>query len=137
VRKAIAFNKRHTILHRRKFHTGQDLDGDGLADISWFGADGQTPRWGDPDLKTLCILLDGSEEQTELGDYLLFLIFNADHRMQRVVLPPPRNNARWLRAVDTSLDPGSDFAEAGEEILLDPCDHYLVNSRSTVVLVAR
>ena len=32
---------------------------------------------------------------------------------------------------------GEDFLEAGEEIEIDPADHYIVNPRSTVVLVAR
>jgi len=137
VRKAIAFNKRHAILHRRKFHSGEDLDSDGLPDITWYGDDLHAPRWGDPELRTLSFLLDGSEEKTELGDYLLFLTFNADHRLHRVALPRPRAGCKWLRVVDTSLPPRQDFAEPGEEVPLDPDDHYLVNARSTVVLVAR
>ncbi len=137
VRKAIAFNKRHAILHRRKFHTGRDLDGDGLPDITWYGDDLQAPRWGDPDLRTLSFLLDGSEETTDLGDYLLFIIFNADRRMHRVAIPSAGAGARWHRVLDTSLPPGMDFAEAGQEVPLDPSDYYLVNPASSVVLVAR
>ena len=41
------------------------------------------------------------------------------------------------RAIDTSLPSGDDFAEPGQEIRLDPSDHYIANPRSTVVLLAR
>ena len=43
----------------------------------------------------------------------------------------------WYRAIDTSLPSGEDFAEPRKEIALDPADHYIVNPRSTVVLLAR
>jgi hypothetical protein len=38
--------------------------------------------------------------------------------------------------VDTSLPPGDDFRDPGTEPVLDPGDHYLVNPRSTLVLIA-
>jgi hypothetical protein len=44
---------------------------------------------------------------------------------------------RWYRAIDTALAAGADFCAAGEEILLEPADHYLANPRSTVVLIGR
>ena len=137
VRRAIAFNKRHAILHRRAFHSGVDTDGDGRADITWYGDDLNPPHWDDPELRTIAFLLDGSEEKTELGDYLLFLVLNADDHTHNVRIPAPREGTCWYRAVDTSLAEGQDFAAAGEEVRLVPDDRYLVNGRTTLVLVAR
>ncbi|MBI5531181.1 MAG: glycogen debranching protein GlgX [Deltaproteobacteria bacterium] len=137
VRKAIAFNKRYTILHRRKFHAGLDTNADGVADISWFGSDLAAPSWQDAHLKTLCYQLDGAEEPSEVGDYLLFLMLNADHNLHCIQLPAPKPGMRWYRVVDTSLPLGPDFLEPGEEVALDPADHYLANPRSTVVLIAK
>jgi len=37
--------------------------------------------------------------------------------------------------IDTSLSVGKDFVENGDEPLLDPADRYLVNPRTTVVLL--
>jgi hypothetical protein len=72
-----------------------------------------------------------------LGKYLLFLILNADYRNQRVQLPPPPGELKWRRAIDTSLPACEDFIEPDREVVIDPPDHYWVNSRSVVVLIAR
>jgi len=39
--------------------------------------------------------------------------------------------------IDTSLPSGAGFLDPGQEIALDPPDFYLVNPRSTVVLLGR
>jgi hypothetical protein len=54
-----------------------------------------------------------------------------------VNLPTLALNLRWHRAIDTSLPGGEDFAESGNEILIDPPDHYIANGRSVVVLLAQ
>jgi glycogen operon protein len=137
VRKAIAFTHRCTVLQRRKFFRGVDLDSDHIADITWFGTNLGKPEWNDAELRTLCYQLDGGEEPSALGKYLLFLILNADYRNQRVQLPPPPGELKWRRAIDTSLPACEDFIEPDREVVIDPPDHYWVNSRSVVVLIAR
>ena len=136
-RKAIAFTKRHTILQRRKFFTGTDRDGNAVPDIQWFGEELLPPRWDDPEARLLCYLLDGNEEPSEAGDYFLFLILNGDYRGREVKVPRLPGGKRWRRAVDTSLPAGDDFAPDGDGPLLDPSDRYLVNPRTTVVLLGR
>ncbi len=136
-RKAVAFTRRHTILQRRKFFLGRDLEADHLPDITWYGKDLETPSWEDPELRTLCYLLDGSEEPSEIGDYLLFVILNADPSPQYIRVPPPQEGQRWYRVIDTSLEAGADFLDPGEEIPLHPSDFYLANPRSTVVLLGK
>jgi hypothetical protein len=54
-----------------------------------------------------------------------------------VKLPELAPPLAWYRAIDTSLSAGPDFAEPGQEVRLDPSDHYIVNPRSTVVLLTR
>jgi glycogen operon protein len=136
-RRAIAFVRRYPILQRRKFFLGKDLDADSVADITWFGSDGRSPSWDEPEVRTLCYLLDGGEAPSGLGKYYLFFAFNADHRLQGIRVPEPPAAGRWYRVVDTSLPAGQDFLDPGEEVLLEPPDCYLVNPRSTVVLLAR
>ncbi len=134
--KAIALTSWYTILQRRKFLLGTDLDSDEEPDITWFGLNLDRPDWSNPTVRTLSLMLDGSEEQSPAGEYLLFLILNADPFLQRVLLPRPADR-QWYRIIDTSLPDGQDFLERGAEILLDPQDFYLANGRSTVLLVGR
>jgi isoamylase len=135
-RKAIALARRYPILQRRKFLLGKDLDNDQVPDITWFDESLNRPDWNNPTVRTLSLMLDGSEELSEAGDYLLFLILNADPYMRRVSLPQ-RKDKVWYRILDTSLPEGEDFRDAGQEILLDPQDYYLANGRSTVVLLGK
>ena len=135
-RKAIAFVRRFPVLQRRKFALGKDLDADGVPDLTWFDANLGTPRWNDGEARTLCVQLDtGSGPALEAER--LFFIFNADVSNQIVELPALDARLAWHRAIDTSLAAGEDFSAAGAEVRLDPPDRYIVNARSTVVLLAQ
>jgi glycogen operon protein len=136
-RKAIAFTRRFPILQRRKFLRGVDLDANGIADITWFGTNNRRPDWDDPELRTLCYQLDGSEEGSDRGDYQLFFILNADYRKQSVELPHAPEGKIWYRVIDTSLESGKDFLEPGAEVPIDPANSYPAAPRSTVVLLGR
>jgi glycogen operon protein len=137
VKNIISITNRYTILQRRKFVLGQDLDADAVPDFSWFGADLQTPQWDNPDCRTLCYRLDGGEVRSAAGDYNIFIILNADYRHQPVGIPRPDGAKRWYRVIDTSLPSGEDCLETGEEIPLNPAEIYLANPRSTVMLLAK
>jgi isoamylase len=136
-RKAIAFTRRFPVLQCRKFPLGVDLDADGVPDLTWFGPDGGEPAWRDPNARTLCYQLDASEDGEASEADRLFFILNGHFQSQWVKLPPLGPSLRWYRAIDTSLPGADDFMDAGEEILLNPPDHYIANPRSTVVLFAR
>src|SRR5438093_2896153 len=134
VTKAIALTRQYPILQRRKFLLGTDLNADQVPDIRWFGKNLDGPEWNNPMARTLCCQLDGSEEPSESGAYLLFLIFNADPEAQWIRLPEPAGGKRWRRIIDTSLPEGQDFMDPGDEAVVDPRDFYIARGRSTVVL---
>jgi glycogen operon protein len=136
-KKVIALTQRYTILQRRRFFQGTDLSDDSIPDICWFGRNLDSPAWNDPELRTLCCQLDGSEEKSAVGDYLLFLIFNTDFRAQTIEVPLPKPGMNWYRIVDTSLPSGEDFLVEGQETLLGLPQSYLAGPRSIVVLLAR
>ncbi|MBZ5563469.1 MAG: glycogen debranching protein GlgX, partial [Acidobacteriia bacterium] len=136
-RKTIAFTRRFPALQRRKFLLGKDLDADGIPDLTWFAPDGGQPSWQDESARTLCYQLDATDEGEQLDVDRLFFILNAHFDLQWVKLPPLAPGRGWYRAIDTSLPSGEDFAEPGKETRIDPPDHYIVNPRSTVVLLAR
>jgi len=136
-RKTITLTRRFPILQRRKFLLGKDLDADGVPDLTWFSPDLATPAWKDGNVRTVCMQLDASEDGSNLGVQRLFFVFNGDYRSQQVQLPQLPDGLAWHRAVDTSLPAGDDFLEAGLEVKIEPADHYLVNPRSTLVLLAQ
>ena len=67
----------------------------------------------------------------------MFFILNGHYEPQWITLPQLGADRGWHRSIDTSLPSGEDFLEAGQEIEIDPADHYMVNPRSTVVLFAQ
>ncbi len=136
VNKAVAFRRRYPILRSRKYLSGTDSDSDGMPDISWFGLGLDRPGWDYSEARVICYMLDGGEVKSDLGDYLLFFIMNADYNAHSVMIPKV-SAIKWKRVVDTSLKAGDDFLEPGSEAPIDPQDHYIVNGRSTVVLLAR
>jgi isoamylase len=136
-RRAVAFAKRYPVLQRRTFFSGRDSNLDSRPDIQWFGKDLAPPSWDDPEVRTLAYQLDGAEADDGAGDYLVFVILNADWREQQVRIPAPGGARTWRRVADTSLPGGQDFLAADQEVALVPADRYLVQPRSTVVLLAR
>jgi glycogen operon protein len=136
-KKAIAFTKKYTILQRRKFFQGRDLNGNDIPDIQWFGTDLTAPDWNNPEIRTICYQLDGTEETSDQGEYYIFIIYNADFHLEKILLPQLPNNRKWHRAADTSLELGDDFADSGKEVLIDPPEFYLTDPRSTVVLLGK
>jgi pullulanase/glycogen debranching enzyme len=125
------------VLRRRTFFSGRDSNEDDRPDIRWYGPNLDHPSWSDVEARTIGYQLDGNEADVDAGNYLVFVILNADWRSQTVRLPEPGSERRWRRAVDTSLPAGEDFLPHGEEKLLDREDEYTVNARSNVVLLAR
>ena len=135
-KKAIAFARRFPVLQKRQFALGTDLDADGVPDLKWYAPDEGDPHWNDPEARTLCVQLECGPNDG-LPVKRLFVVLNADFQSQWVKLPPIGSSLAWHRAIDTSLPAGQDFSDAGSEIRLDPPDHYIVNPRSTVILLAQ
>ncbi|MEM3342454.1 MAG: alpha-amylase family glycosyl hydrolase, partial [Thermoplasmata archaeon] len=130
----INFRKNHSIFMRRKFFLGQDLNGNGYPDIRWYNNDLGQPDWNNYNLRTISFLIDGAEEPSPLGEYLLFIILNSDIYLQRVHLPPLSGGMRWYRVIDTSLPENVAFLPEGKEIVINPAVYYLANPFSIVVL---
>jgi glycogen operon protein len=133
-RKAIAFTRRFTVLQNRKYASGPEP---GVDAPRWFGPNLDSPAWQDAEARTVCIEIDAGNSGRAAGASRIFVVLNGDYRVQFVRLPPLDAGLRWHRSIDTSLPPGPDFADPGVEVPLDPADHYLVNPRSTVVLLGR
>jgi glycogen operon protein len=133
----IALTRHYDVAQRRKCPHGLRGRNRHAPDIAWYGIDLGAPQWDDPQARTLCLALDGGVSSPQLGRYGLFIIFHAGLGLQPVRLPAAGAGTRWYRVVDTGLPDGADIADRGQEVALAPADAYLMNPRSTVVLVAR
>ncbi len=122
-RGVLALRRAHPVLCREAFYSDEE--------ILWRNASGGAPDWFDSREKSLACLIRGHNEPD------LWLMFNADAQPIDFVLPRPMRAGGWRLAVDTAREPPRDFFAPGEEIALDNPSHYWVESRSSVVLVAR
>jgi isoamylase len=134
----IRFRLRHPVFLRSEFYTGGDPDGNRVADVAWFDADGSPHRWSAAS-RHLALLIDGRdaelEGQREDSDFYLMLNADRDDAVFAVAALP-RGRASWRRAVDTGRPSPDDLPEPGTE---PPCEglRVRVRGRSLVALLAR
>ena len=104
----------------------------GQARIDWHGVRLHEPDWGDGSHSLACTFWSMS------GRSLFHLIANAYWEPLHFELPKPPGGGQsgWRRLIDTALDAPDDIAGPGEAVLIT-ADRYLVQPRSTVLLLAR
>jgi len=121
-RGVLAIRRAHAVLSREAFYTD--------AEIQWFNAEGKQPDWSDSNEKSLACWIRGIDGPD------LYLMFNATKARLAFRLPPPPRG-RWCIGVDTAQESPRDFFAPGEEVAVENASSYIVESRSSVVLVAR
>jgi len=125
----IAFRKRHPIIHRSRFFTGEKNER-GLADVAWHGCQLNSPGWNDPSSRIVAYTMGGFGDDPDMH-----VMLNMDGGALPFELPivPGR---RWHRAVDTSMGTPDDIAEEGQEVAISDAT-YIVSGHSVVVLIAK
>ena len=123
VRGALALRRAHPVLRREAFYTAED--------IHWFDPGGRTPDWSNPMEKCLAAFIPGE------GEPDLYLMFNSHVEPVSFVLPRLAGAVSWRLAADTALPPPRDICKPGEESSLKNPTSYVVDWRSSAVLVAR
>ncbi|HEX9190193.1 MAG TPA: glycogen debranching enzyme, partial [Vicinamibacteria bacterium] len=97
----------------------------------WHGAKLGKPDWtGESRALGMHLLGPG-------GDKPIYLFANAHWEARAFELPRLAPGRSWRRFADTSLLPGEDAVEPGEEPSLPPGRTCVAGPRSTVVLVGR
>ncbi|HUX10553.1 MAG TPA: glycogen debranching enzyme, partial [Terriglobia bacterium] len=121
-RGALALRRAHPVLRREAYYTEDEL--------RWFDPKGKSPDWFDARQKCLAGLIHGQ------GGPDLYLMFNADSKPVRFILPAARSGP-WRLAADTTRPTPRDFYSPETEVPLRNPLSYVVESSSAVVLVAR
>jgi isoamylase len=133
-KKLIRLRKMYNVFARRTFFTGMDTDKDGVCDIRWFSAAGGKPDWDNPSERKIAIQLDTDDGDGNSKSICIF--YNMDWVINFFTLPPLPRKLSWRRILDTSLPKGKDFLDETDAEPLADKDYYIVNPRSTVVLVS-
>lgn len=128
VQRLIALRKRHSCLRRRRFLTGEFVNGREIADVTWHGNKLNAPQWDDYYSRFLAYTL-GAMRDSETD---LHIMFNMSDTACETELPTMPGRA-WRRVLDTSLESPLDFPELKQQEALDQ-PRYQVQSRSVVVL---
>ncbi|MGV8122295.1 MAG: glycogen debranching protein GlgX [Candidatus Xenobiia bacterium LiM19] len=134
IRELIKMTANYKALQISKYFKDQPITHLEHLSVNWFGRELDKPDWSKADERTIALQIHARETQD--FEYYIFIIFNADFRTQTVELPELPSPFKWYRRIDTSLPPGEDFLVRGKEIEHMPADYYMVNPRSTVLLMA-
>ena len=114
VRRLIAFRKRHPILRKRTFFSGQAVHGGGFLDTHWFDLTAKSipdSAWHADRAGAFALIIhrEAADHGTK-GSFAreresLLLIFSAREREQTVNMPG-NAGTQWTLVIDTALDTG-------------------------------
>jgi isoamylase len=140
-RRLVALRREHPVFRRRRFFQGRPIHGSGLADIGWFGPDGEEMnerQWLAGRLVALGMFLNG-EEISEPGprgerivDESFLLLLNGPHPVN-FRLP----SGKWAAKFELVLDTAIGYARPEldrEGITLMADEELALSSRSLVIL---
>jgi isoamylase len=116
----IALRMKHFALSREEF----------VNRTGWHGLKPGNPDWTGQS-RTLAFQMHGWHDQAEI-----FVMFSANWDPQQFALPDRGWQRRWRRLVDTSLTSPDDIVDENDAVALNPADHYIVNPRTTVILMS-
>jgi glycogen operon protein len=122
VRELIAARKAYSPLLHPGFYTDEAL--------RWVGPDGRAPGWDDPEARAVGCYLPEKE------DIAVVLLFNAGTGPVEFVLPSRPSGGRWHRKADTARPSPEDIYPLRASPPLDQQAHYVVEPRSSAVLIA-
>jgi isoamylase len=104
----IAFRKRHSILHRPRFFSGEANER-GTKDIAWHGTMLDSPGWGNPTARALAFTLGGFDGNPDLHVMMNMYWEPLDFQV------PSAPGQQWGLAIDTFRPSPQDILEPGRE----------------------
>jgi isoamylase len=140
-RRLIALRRQHPVFRRRRFFQGRPIHGDDLADIGWFGPDGEEMKkqqWLAGSLVALGMFLNGDEisEPGPRGEQIVddsFLVIVNGPDPVSFRLP----NGKWASTFELVLDTAIGYAspeDSREGVTLLADEELALAARSVVVL---
>ncbi|MDO4557777.1 MAG: isoamylase [Planctomycetia bacterium] len=122
-------------LRRERFLTGHPETPEGLADVEWYGGDGESMDWSrqDGDL-TLLLRAEPSRGTDDVPRHLLIMIHQRNVP-QYFSIPKRVRELEWRRIINTAAEPPDDFHDPDQAPRVNG-NVIRVHSHSMIVLVA-
>jgi isoamylase len=142
VKRLADFRRRHSVLRRHEFFTGQPIHGEKATDMAWFTQAGEAidqATWNadQPGVFSVIINRNAADHRhngwRKADSDTLLLMFNAD-AADREFRAPGAAEVVWELAIDTALPTG--FADPGARSC-DRCTSLTVSGRSLQVWLLR
>jgi len=128
----IALRKRHPVLRRRTFLTGEGPE----PDIHWHGVKPNKPDFA-PWSRTLALAYDGRRcDRERVVDRDLYIAFNAYHEPLEFVIPQSPTGRKWRRAIDTARPSPHDIVGLDQGPIVEFFKPQTLEARSLLVLVS-
>ena len=137
----LSFRAQHEALRPANFYQATDNNANRMEQVRWFtptGAVASSQYLDDTNQHALAYRIDGSEFNDATS--AIYIAYNANAVSLDFILPWPGDGKKWYRAVDTASwnEPQNGVALTNTEVLIGAeNDHYGVNGRSIVVLIAK
>jgi len=140
-RHLIRLRRSHPVFHRRRFFQGRPIHGSGLADIGWFGADGQemtAEEWTRATVYALGMFLNGEQiaEPGPRGEPIVddsFLVLLNGPGPARFKMP----DRKWAQSLELVVDTAIGYVRpvgGTQGVTLGSSDEVRMESRSVIVL---
>ncbi|WZP00669.1 isoamylase [Isosphaeraceae bacterium EP7] len=130
-REMIALRKRHPVLRRKTFMSGQSPP-----EVTWHGTEPCRPNFG-PESRGLAMILDGRRcDRPGVVDRDIYVVFNSDSEPVTYKVPASPSGRAWRRAVDTSLPSPDDAVGLDQGPRIEVLHPYRVEARSMLILVS-
>jgi glycogen operon protein len=133
----IAFRQAHPVLRGHGHFQNRDFAGSGLPDISWHGTKAWHADWSESSRVIAFLLCGHHAKDGSMRDQSIYVAFNMHWEKQEFSLPSPHQNTHWHVFANTGAASPHDIWEPGSEPLLTDQHKILLESRSTLILVAK
>lgn len=122
VQSMITFRRSHCVFREEVFYTDEEIE--------WYDVNGKRPDWQDATKHQLAGLIQSAESGA------FYIMFNPDADAVSFALPAAPDGHAWHLQVNTFAPPPSDIVDDGAEGPLENQQEYVVDSRSSVILMA-
>ena len=133
----IKFRHDHPVLRSNQFFHNRDYLNTGYADISWHGTQAWQADWSEGS-RVLAFLLDGKyAKEGSIEDNYIYVAINMHWESLGFDIPQLKEGMNWHVAANTDMPEGNDIFAHGEEPRIENQSHFMVGSRSIIILIGQ
>jgi glycogen operon protein len=140
-KRLIQFRRDHPALRPSEFYRADDTNGNGMEQLSWFKPNGNladNAYWDNEQNYAIAYRMDGTEFSDPAS--AIYVAYNGWSEDIDFTLPPPGNNKKWYRVLDTSSwnEGQNTVVKPGSEKLIGTAGaSYNLKGSAVLLLIAK